>query len=99
MELVLCAQTPFHTFPDNVASKTGEVLFIPSGLRCLNRTRTTQAEKCLSSSPSTGVSLKKVVNTMRFLADIRVPKENHHTFGDKQAKSTIPITFSKQNNL
>jgi hypothetical protein len=49
--------------------------------------------------PLKGVSLKIEVNMVRFLADIRVPKENYHTFGDKQAQSTIPITFSKQNNL
>jgi hypothetical protein len=32
------------------------------------------------SNTSTGVSLKKAVNTVQFLADIRVPKENYHAF-------------------
>jgi hypothetical protein len=43
------------------------------------------AELCVGSGavPSKRVSLKKAVNTVRFSAYIRVPKENHHIFGDK----------------
>jgi hypothetical protein len=39
-----------------------------------------------TTTPSTGLSLKKAVNTLRFLACIRLPMENHTYFGYTQAK-------------
>jgi hypothetical protein len=38
------------------------------------------SNKLLGRSASTGISLKQEVNTLRFPASIRVPKENHPYF-------------------
>jgi hypothetical protein len=38
-----------------------------------------------------GCQFETAVNTVQFLADIRVPKENYNAFGNKHAKRMIQI--------